>query len=101
MGRYIHAGAGIILWIVAQVALLSAWAGYNQTIFIGLLIYQIVFFVFRSLYRFFLPFQIQSPAKDYQVENAEREGLRVVKSKKDLEIYSGNYTVFSDYVYNL
>ena len=81
-------------------ALLSAWWSTNITIFYGLLGYQIAFIILRTLYRYFPP-EIQTIAKDYQTDDKEMNNIRVVTKKSDLNIYSRNYCVFNDYVYNL
>ena len=98
--RYVHAVGGIIVWVVAQIALLSAWKGVNETVFIGVLVWQIVFLLFRAGYRFFPP-RLESKVIDHQTEDEtlQRE-IRVVKKKNDLNIYT-DYCVFSDYVYSL
>ena len=53
--RYVHAIGGIIVWLVAQVALLLAWHGINETVFIALLVWQVIFIILRTAYRFFPP----------------------------------------------
>ena len=99
--RYVHAVGGIIVWVVAQIALLSAWKGVNETVFIGVLVWQIVFLLFRAGYRFFPP-RLESKVIDPQTEDEslQRE-IRVVKKSDDLRIYNTDYCVFSDYVYSL
>ena len=99
--RYVHVFGGIIVWVIAQIALLSAWQGVDNTIFTGILIWQIVFIIIRTTYRFFPP-RLESKVIDHQTEDEtlQRE-IRVVKKTDDLRIYNTDYCVFSDYVYTL
>ena len=46
--RYVHVFGGIIVWVIAQIALLSAWQGVDNTIFTGILIWQIVLTTIRQ-----------------------------------------------------
>ena len=70
--RYVHAFGGIALFLVSQVALLSAWWSQNKTVFYCLMVYQIIFFGVRTFYRL-NPFHIASIAKDTQTENGETQ----------------------------
>lgn len=66
--RYVHAVGGIAVWVIAQVALLSAWQGVDNTIFTGILVWQIIFIIARTAYRFFPP-RLESKVIDHQTED--------------------------------
>ena len=68
--RYVHAFGGLILFIISQTAILSAWWSRNKIVFYCLLGYQVIFLIIRTFYRL-NPLHIASVAKDPQTENPE------------------------------
>lgn len=65
-----HAILGILIYIVAQIGLLSKWYIVDMTTFIGLTAYQGVFLIARTLY-FLLQPTLRAKGKDYQTESSE------------------------------
>ena len=99
--RYVHAFGGLILFIISQGNILSAWWSQNRIVFYCLLAYQIIFLIVRTFYRL-NPLHLASRPKDSQTEDPEVIAhLRHIKKTEDLDIYSKNYCVFNDYVYSL
>ena len=82
--RYIHAFGGLVLFVVSQMAILSAWWSRNRIVFYCLLGYQIIFLIVRTFYRL-NPLHIASTAKDSQTENQEVQShIREVSKTEDL-----------------
>ena len=50
-----HFLLGLSLYFTAQLALLSAWWKHDKKVFYGLLIYQSIFFLIKSFFRFLTP----------------------------------------------
>ena len=96
----IHAILGILLYLTAQLAVMSKWYILDMNVFIGLLTYQIIFLLVRTIY-FLFPPTLRAKAKDFQTDKREIQTIRRIKNKKDMLIYSNNYFVFADYVYSL
>ena len=65
-----HGILGFLIYIVAQIGLLSKWWVLDMTTFIGLTAYQGIFLIGRTLY-FLLQPTIRSKGKDYQTESSE------------------------------
>lgn len=95
-----HTIFGWIYIILVKVPLLNGWYGNGK---LGYIMFIIILSlsIFSYAWFLYLKFFRKKICADYVCYKKSEKQIRIIKSSKDLDIYSGKFFIFGNYVYNI